>query len=85
MATSAAHQSKTHEQVEYEQGFLVDNCVPCGAEPVLHFSNVPVCTKIDKRSTTPEQTISTEDTHTSEQRKPLLSEHGRSRTKSAGA
>ncbi len=78
MATSATHQSQTHEQIEYEQGFLVEDCVPCGAEAV------PVCVKFDKKGNTLELTIATEDTHADEQRKPPLSEPGRSYAKSAG-
>jgi hypothetical protein len=62
----------------------MENCVPCGAEAVLHFSNLPVGVKFDKKGNTLGLTISTEDTHTDEQRKPPLSELGKSHAKSAG-
>jgi hypothetical protein len=74
MATSANHITETHEQIEYEQGFLMENCVACGVETVR-----------DKKGNTLGLTFSTEDTHTDDQRKPPLSEQGRSRTKSVGA
>ena len=30
MAQSAIHPSQTHEQIEYELGFLITTCVPSG-------------------------------------------------------
>ena len=39
MAASATPQTRTHEQIEYEQGLLLENCVPFdvkkGAAPGL--------------------------------------------------
>jgi hypothetical protein len=35
MAASATSQIKTHEQIEYEQGLLLENCVPYGAMSTL--------------------------------------------------
>ena len=47
MATSATLQNKTHEQIEYEQGFLLENWTPLGsklrARDLTPFPDDPSC------------------------------------------